>query len=166
MRSTPQELTNFTTLASSFSREPSTSRTQSVPSASPPPSQQAPFDQTDMYFVTFGSCNPTIGSHWLTHTIKIIVSLPLADTVCTRSHGRLLLVQLNKIVTTAHEQCAITRDACWKHNFCQFERGVQGDSPRMLTVMPRPPAGAGRLTRVIRTPTVPEDTQASSRRWT
>ena len=80
-----------------------------------------------MYFVTFGSCNPTIGSHWLTHTIKIIVSLPLADTVCTRSHGRLLLVQLNKIVTTAHEQCAITRGACWKHNFCQFERGV-GDS--------------------------------------
>ena len=29
--------------------------------------------------------------------------------------------------TTAHEQCAITRGACWKHNFCQFERGVCDD---------------------------------------
>ena len=51
-------------------------------------------------------------------------SLLFADTVCTHSHALLLLVQLNKIVTTAHEQTAITRDACWKHNICQFERGV------------------------------------------
>ena len=77
-----------------------------------------------MYFVTFGSCNPTIGSHWLTHTIKIIVSLLLADTVYTHSHALLLLVQLHKIVTTAHEQTAITTDVCWKHNICQLERGV------------------------------------------
>ena len=48
----------------------------------------------------------------------------LADTVCTHSHALLLLVQLTKLVTTAHEQCAMTRDACWKNNFCQFERGV------------------------------------------
>ena len=48
----------------------------------------------------------------------------LADTVCTHSHALLLLVQLTKLVTTAHEQCAMTRGSCWKHNFCQFERGV------------------------------------------
>ena len=24
----------------------------------------------------------------------------------------------------AHEQTGITRDACWKQNFCQFEQGV------------------------------------------
>ena len=42
--------------------------------------RNSPLAQTDMYFVTFGSCNPTIGSHWLTHTIKIIVSLLLANT--------------------------------------------------------------------------------------
>ena len=77
-----------------------------------------------MYFVAFGSCNPTIGSHWLTHTIKIIVSLLLAYTVCTHSHALLLLVQLHKIGTTAHEQCAMKRGAGWEHNFCQFERGV------------------------------------------
>ena len=77
-----------------------------------------------MYFVTFESCNPTIGSHWLTHTMKIIVSLLLADTVCTHSHSLLLLVQLKKLVTTAHEQCAMTRGAGWEHNFCHFERGV------------------------------------------
>ena len=86
--------------------------------------EATPLAQTDMTFVTFGSCNPTIGFHWLTHTIKIKVSLLLADTVCTHSHALLLLVQLNKLVTTAHEQCAMTRGACWKHNFCQFERGV------------------------------------------
>ena len=84
-----------------------------------------PLAQTDMYFVTFESCNPTIGSHWLTHTMKIIVSLLLADTVCTHSHALLLLVQLSKLVTTAHEQCAMTRGACLKHKFCQFERGVK-----------------------------------------
>ena len=88
-----------------------------------------PLAQTDMYFVTFGSCNPTIGSHWLTHTIKIIVSLLLAYTVCTHSHALLLLVQLHKIVTTAHEQCAMTRGAGWEHNFCQFERGVHYGLP-------------------------------------
>ena len=77
-----------------------------------------------MYFVTFGSYNPTIGSHWLTHTIKIIVSLLLAHTVCTHSHALLLLVQLHKLVTTAHVQTAISKDACWKHNFCQFEQGM------------------------------------------
>ena len=45
-------------------------------------------------------------------------------TVCTHSHALILLVYYNKIVTTAHEQCAITRGACWKHKFCQFEQGV------------------------------------------
>ena len=45
------------------------------------------------------------------------LSALLADTVCTHSHALLLLVQLNKMVTTAHEQTTITRDACWKHNF-------------------------------------------------
>ena len=59
-----------------------------------------PLAQTDMYFVTFGSCNPTIGSHWLTHTMKITVSLLLADTVCKHSHSLLLLVQHKKLVTT------------------------------------------------------------------
>ena len=83
-----------------------------------------PLAQTDMYFVTFESCNPTIGSHWLTHTMKITVSLLLADTVCKHSHSLLLLVQHKKLVTTAHEQCAMTRGAGWEHNFCQFERGV------------------------------------------
>merc|ERR1712155_419647 len=77
-----------------------------------------------MYFVTFESCNPTISSHWLTHTMKIIVFLLLADTVCKHSHSLLLLVQHKKLVTTAHEQCAMTRGAGWEHNFCQFERGV------------------------------------------
>ena len=47
-----------------------------------------------------------------------------ADTVYTHSYALLLLVQLHKIVTTAHEQTAITGDACWKHNFCQFDGGV------------------------------------------
>ena len=51
----------------------------------------------------------------------------MADTVCTHSHALLLLVQLDKIVTTAHEQTAITKDACWKHNFSQLERGVPCD---------------------------------------
>ena len=83
-----------------------------------------PLAQTDKYFVTFESCNPTIGSHWLTHTMKITVSLLLADTVCKHSHSLLLLVQHKKLVTTAHEQCAMTRGAGWEHNFCQFERGV------------------------------------------
>ena len=49
----------------------------------------------------------------------------LADTVCTHSHALLLLVQLTKLVTNAHEQCAMTRGSCWKHNFCQFEQGVE-----------------------------------------
>ena len=52
---------------------------------------------------------------------------PLARTDIY-SHALLLLVQLNKIVTTAHDQCALTRDACWKHNFCQFEQGVGDDN--------------------------------------
>ena len=47
-----------------------------------------------------------------------------AATVYTHSYALILLVQLHKIVTTAHEQTVITKDACWKHNFCQFERGV------------------------------------------
>ena len=54
----------------------------------------------------------------------MLASLLLADTVCHTYLALLLLVQLNKIVTTAHEQTAITRGACWKHKFCQFERGV------------------------------------------
>ena len=89
-----------------------------------PSRDNPPLAQTDMYFVTFESCNPTIGSHWLTHTMKITVSLLLADTVCKHSHSLLLLVQHKKLVTTAHEQCAMTRGAGWEHNFCQFERGV------------------------------------------
>ena len=84
-----------------------------------------PLARTDIYFVTFDTCNPTIGSYWLTHTIKIIVSLLLADTVCTtHSHALLILVQLSKLVATAHGQCAMTRGACWKLNIYQFERGV------------------------------------------
>ena len=85
-----------------------------------------------MYFVTFESCNPTIGSHWLTHTMKITVSLLLADTVCKHSHSLLLLVQHKKLVTTAHEQCAMTRGAGWEHNFCQFERGVSASTFKTL----------------------------------
>ena len=60
----------------------------------------------------------------VTYTIKIIAPLLLADTVCHTSHSLLLLVQLNKLVTTAHEQTAIERATCWKLNICQFERGV------------------------------------------
>ena len=75
-----------------------------------------------MYFVTFDTCYPSFCSHWVTHTIKIIAPLLLADTVCHTSHSLLLLVQLNKLVTTAHEQTAIERAACWKLNICQFER--------------------------------------------
>ena len=61
----------------------------------------------------------------MTHTIKIIAPLLLADTVCRTSHSLLLLVQLSKLVTTAHEQTAIERAACWKLNICQFERGMK-----------------------------------------
>ena len=93
-----------------------------------------PLAQTDMYFVTFESCNPTIGSHWLTHTMKITVSLLLADTVCKHSHSLLLLVQHKKLVTTAHEQCAMTRGAGWEHNFCQFERGVSRQSLMIIVL--------------------------------
>ena len=63
----------------------------------------------------------------MTHTITIIAPLLLADTVYHTSHGLLLLVQLSKLVTTAHEQTAIERAACWKLNICQFERGVDGN---------------------------------------
>ena len=81
-----------------------------------------PFAQTDINFVTFDTCYPSFCSHWVTHTIKIIAPLLLADTVCHTSHSLLLLVQLSKLVTTAHEQTAIARSVCLKHNFCQFER--------------------------------------------
>ena len=77
-----------------------------------------------MYFVTFGSCNPTQLSHLFSLVDTYYPTVLLADTVCTHSHALLLLVQLTKLVTTAHEQCAMTRGSCWKHNFCQFERGV------------------------------------------
>ena len=84
----------------------------------------SPLAQTDIYFVTFDTCYPSFYSHWVTHTIKIIAPLLLADTVCHTSHALLLLVQLSKLVATAHEQCAMTRGACWKLNIYQFERGV------------------------------------------
>ena len=77
-----------------------------------------------MYFVTFDTCYPSFCSHWVTHTIKIIAPLLLADTVYHTSHSLLLLVQLSKLVTTAHEQTAIERAAGWKLNICQSEQGV------------------------------------------
>ena len=83
-----------------------------------------PFAQTDINFVTFDTCYPSFCSHWVTRTIKIIAPLLLADTVCHTSHSLLLLVQLSKLVTTAHEQTAIERAACWKLNICQFEQGM------------------------------------------
>ena len=86
---------------------------------------RTPLAQTDMYFVTFGSCNPTQLSHLFSLVDTYYPTVLLADTVCTHSHALLLLVQLTKLVTTAHEQCAMTRGSCWKHNFCQFERGVR-----------------------------------------
>ena len=57
-----------------------------------------PLAQTDIYFVTFDTCYPSFCSHWVTHTIKIIAPLLLADTVCHTSHSLLLLVQLSKLV--------------------------------------------------------------------
>ena len=87
----------------------------------------SPLAQTDMYFVTFGSCNPTQLSPLFSLVDTYYPTVLLADTVCTHSHALLLLVQLTKLVTTAHEQCAMTRGSCWKHNFCQFERGVLCD---------------------------------------
>ena len=83
-----------------------------------------PLAQTDIYSVTFDTCYSSFCSHWVTHTIKIIAPLLLADTVCHTSHSLLLLVQLSKLVTTAHEQTAIERAACWKLNICQFEQGM------------------------------------------
>ena len=83
-----------------------------------------PLAQTDIYFVTFDTCYSSFCSHWVTHAIKIITPLLLADTVCHTSHSLLLLVQLSKLVTTAHEQTAIERAAGWKLKICQFERGV------------------------------------------
>ena len=70
-----------------------------------------PFAQTDINFVTFDTC-------------YLIAPLLLADTVCHTSHSLLLLVQLSKLVITAHEQTAIERAAGWKLKICQFERGV------------------------------------------
>ena len=83
-----------------------------------------PLAQTDIYFVIFDTCYSSFCSHWVTHTIKIIAPLLLADTVCHTSHSLLLLVQLSKLVTTAHEQTSIERAAGWKLKICQFERGV------------------------------------------
>ena len=83
----------------------------------------SPLPQTDIYFVTFDTCYPSLvlidGWHIL---IKITAAPLLADTVCHSSHALLLLVYWFNSTKLSQLHMSRLRCYCWfKTNFCQFE---------------------------------------------
>ena len=66
--------------------------------------------------ITEGSWHLLFIYYWLTHSLFL-----------------LLLAQLQRLVTTAHEQIAIEVGAGWKLDICPFQQGVRGN--KILSIL-------------------------------